>query len=103
MFSYECVQDGQNVTVSFKGDLDIEVTETMEEIIKKLQPFQYVHINLGEVPFVDSTGIGLLIHLVDTLKQENKDVTISHIQPDVEEVFKIIQLKEILGEEIFAR
>jgi anti-sigma B factor antagonist len=103
MFSYEFVQDGQNVTVYFKGDLDIEATEMMEEITETLQLFQTVHISLAEVPFVDSTGIGLLIHLVDTLKQEGKDVRICNVQPEVEEVFSIIQLTEILGEEIFVK
>ncbi|MBA2875235.1 STAS domain-containing protein [Thermaerobacillus caldiproteolyticus] len=103
MFSYELVQDGQSVTIYFKGDLDIEVTEIMEEIIQELQFFETIHINLSEVLFVDSTGIGLLINLVNTLKQENKHVMISGTQPEVEEVFKIIQLKEILGEEIFVK
>jgi anti-sigma B factor antagonist len=103
MFSYELVQDGQNVTVYFKGDLDIEATEMMEEITETLQLFQTIHISLAEVPFVDSTGIGLLIHLVDTLKQVGKDVRIFNVQPEVEEVFAIIQLTEILGEETFVK
>jgi anti-anti-sigma factor len=103
MFLYELAQDGQRVIVYFKGDLDIEVTEIMEEILQELRAFEVIRINLTEVPFVDSTGIGLLIHLVDALKRENKQVMISDMQPEVEEVFDIIQLKEILGEEIFVK
>jgi anti-anti-sigma factor len=83
--------------------LDIEATEIMEEILQELRAFEAVQINLAEVPFVDSTGIDLLIHLVDTLKRENKQVMISDMQPEVEKVFDIIQLKEILGEEIFVK
>jgi anti-sigma B factor antagonist len=103
MFSYELVQDGQDATIYFKGDLDIEVSEIMERMIQALQFFKTIHINLTEVPFVDSTGIGLLIHLVNTLKQENKDVMISGVQPEVEEVFEIIELEEILGKEVFIK
>jgi anti-sigma B factor antagonist len=103
MFLYELAQDGQRVIAYFKGDLDIEVTEIMEEILQELRAFEVIRINLTEVPFVDSTGIGLLIHLVDALKRENKQVMISDMQPEVEEVFDIIQLKEILGEEIFVK
>ena len=83
--------------------MDIEATEIMEEILQELRAFEAVQINLAEVPFVDSTGIGLLIHSVETLKRENKQVMISYMQPEVEEVFDIIQLKEILGEEIFVK
>jgi anti-anti-sigma factor len=103
MFLYELVEDGQSAIVYFKGDLDIEVTEIIEEILQALRAFEAIQINLAEVPFVDSTGIGLLIHLVDTLEQENKQVVISDVQPEVEEVFDIIKLKEILGEEIFVK
>jgi anti-anti-sigma factor len=103
MFLYELAQDGQSVIAYFKGDLDIEATEIMEEILRELRAFEAIQINLAEVPFVDSTGIGLLIHLVETLKRENKQVMISDMQPEVEEVFDIIQLKEILGEEIFVK
>jgi anti-sigma B factor antagonist len=103
MFSYELVQDGQDATIYLKGDLDIEVTEIMERMIEALQFFKTIHINLTEVPFVDSTGISLLIHLVNTLKQENKDVMISGVQPEVEEVFEIIELEEILGKEVFIK
>jgi anti-anti-sigma factor len=103
MFSYELIEDNEKAVIYFKGDLDIEVTEIIEEqVIPFLKFYKNVDIDMSEVLFVDSTGIGLLINLVDTLRNAENDikVTISNIHPQVQEVFEIIQLKEILGEEV---
>ncbi|MBA2870386.1 anti-sigma B factor antagonist/stage II sporulation protein AA (anti-sigma F factor antagonist) [Anoxybacillus calidus] len=103
MFSYELIEDNEKAVIYFKGDLDIEVTEIIEEqVIPLLKFYKNVDIDMSEVLFVDSTGIGLLINLVDTLRNTENDikVTISNIHPQVQEVFEIIQLKEILGEEV---
>jgi anti-anti-sigma factor len=105
MFSYELIESNEKAVIYFKGDLDIEVTEIIEEqVIPLLKDYKKVDINMSEVLFVDSTGIGLLINLVDTLRNTESGikVTISNIQPQVQEVFEIIELKEILGEEVFA-
>ncbi|WP_044748261.1 STAS domain-containing protein [Bacillus alveayuensis] len=104
MFSYELIENNEKAVIYFKGDLDIEVTEIIEEqVIPLLKYYKRVEINMSEVLFVDSTGIGLLINLVDTLRNTENGikVTISSIQPQVQEVFEIIQLKEILGEDVF--
>jgi anti-anti-sigma factor len=104
MFSYELIESEGNAIIYFKGDLDIEVTEIIEgQIMPVLQRYKIININMSEVLFVDSTGIGLLINLVDTLRNSENEVkvTISNIQPQVQEVFEIIQLKEILGGEVF--
>lgn len=103
MFSYYIETNEENVFVKMYGDLDIDVTEVIEqEILPRVLPFRTVVFDLGSVPFVDSTGIGVLINLVETLR-ENRDgvrVHIKEIQPLVQEVFEMIQLKEILGEEV---
>lgn len=103
MFSYYIETNDEQVFVKMFGDLDIDVTEVIEqEILPRLLHFQTVTFHFGSVPFVDSTGIGLLINLVETLKENRKGILIhiKEIQPLVQEVFDMIQLKEILGEEV---
>ncbi|WP_419882325.1 STAS domain-containing protein [Peribacillus sp. B-H-3] len=105
MFTYRIIPLNEDeVIIWFHGDLDIEITEIMdEEILPTLKPFHNIDINLSEVPFVDSTGIGLLINLIDSLKKDKVQVKIkiSAIQPQVKDIFDIIQLSDILGEELF--
>ncbi|CAH0346428.1 STAS domain-containing protein [Bacillus sp. CECT 9360] len=107
MFTFDLEKASENqATIYFQGDLDIEVTEIMEEqIFPSLVILDNIDINLSEVPFVDSTGIGLLINLIDSLKKdkENLVITVSEIQPQVEEIFEIIQLSDILGKELFGK
>jgi anti-sigma B factor antagonist/stage II sporulation protein AA (anti-sigma F factor antagonist) len=45
--------------------------------------------------------MGLLIDIVKTLNDKGIKVTISKVRQEVFEVFEIIQLPEILGEEVF--
>ncbi|RTR36166.1 anti-sigma factor antagonist [Robertmurraya yapensis] len=105
MFSYNLKHDNLYATIQFHGDLDIEVTEMMEyEIIPALQQFSHIEIDLQEVPFVDSTGIGLLLNLIQTFKkgEDGVQVTITNIQPLVKEVFEMLQLADILGDEVLS-
>jgi anti-anti-sigma factor len=101
MFSFYIETNDDHVYVKMFGDFDIDVTEVVEqEILPNLIHFQIVTFNLGSVPFVDSTGIGVLINLIETLKKnrEGMQVYITEVQSLVGEVFEMIQLKEILGE-----
>jgi anti-anti-sigma factor len=103
MFSYYIETNEDEVFVKMYGDLDIDVTEVIEQdILPRLLPFRIVVFDFGSVPFVDSTGIGVLINLVETLRgnRNGVHVHIKEIQPLVQEVFEMIQLKEILGEEV---
>ncbi|RDI40021.1 STAS domain-containing protein [Falsibacillus pallidus] len=105
MFKYELVKENEEMgTVYFKGDLDIEVAEFIEqELIPELGEFQTIHLDLADVSFVDSTGIGLLIHLIDSLKNQYllKEVLIQNVQEAVQDVFEIIGFREIIGESAF--
>ncbi|WP_309123091.1 STAS domain-containing protein [Paenibacillus sp.] len=83
------------------GDIDIDVSDLMEEAIPSaLASYPRVEIDFGGVPFVDSSGIGLLIALVRALQQEGKQVEIVRVREEVMEVFDLLQLQEILGEEV---
>lgn len=102
MFSYNLSERDKNVSIQLIGDLDIEATEILEEITSKLDSYNNIELDFDEVPFVDSTGIGLLINLIETLKENDEfvGVKVRNIQPLVKEVFDILQLDEILGKEV---
>jgi anti-anti-sigma factor len=104
MFSYSLDQLNGKTYVRFVGDLDIEVAELMEtEIIPSLQSNTNIEFDFQEVPFVDSTGIGLLLNLIETVKKSGQDVQvkIKNVQPLVKDVFDMLQLDKILGENVF--
>lgn len=101
---FEIVKEKEKTIVKFTGDIDIEFTEIMEdEIIPALQTCDIVELNLANVAFVDSTGIGLLIKLVQNKKETGTEITITHIRDDVFDVFTFLQIPEILGKEVFVK
>lgn len=102
MFKYQIVNEEEKVIVLCNGDMDIEMTEIMEEqLIPALQKYKQVEMNCAEVPFVDSTGIGLLINLVLQLKEQDISVTITQLSNEVYQVFDLLQIPEIVGREVF--
>jgi anti-sigma B factor antagonist len=102
MFTYSVSEENGKAMVSFAGDVDIDVTEIMEEQVHPaLSPFSLIEIDFSEVDFVDSSGIGLLITLVQTLQDKGSSVQIKRVKPDVWEVFELLQLHEILGGSVF--
>lgn len=102
MFKYEVLQTDTTATVFLNGDLDIDVTEIMQdEISPKMQNSANIVIDFEKVSFVDSSGIGLLITLITNLHKQEKNVVIQNLSPDVKMVFSMLQLPEILGHEVF--
>jgi anti-anti-sigma factor len=101
MIQYNFSNEDDHLDISFEGDLDIEATEIIHEEIKPLIiKYKSANLNLNKVPFVDSSGMGLLIDLVRTVEDRTK-VTISEVKDEVFEVFELLQLPEILGRDTF--
>ena len=102
MFSYQLQEQDGQITVHFQGDIDIDAGETIEEQLEPaLQEYAHIILNMDQVHFVDSSGIGLLIGLVQGLQEQERIVSLEHIQPEVMEVFELLQLDEILGKDVF--
>lgn len=102
MLRYTTSNEEGHLELVFEGDLDIEATEMIHNEIKPfLMDYHTVNLNLGNVPFVDSSGMGLLIDLVRSVETKGTKLTISNVKEDVFEVFELLQLPEILGKETF--
>lgn len=85
-YFYNEVED--RLDVKLEGDFDIEGTEVVEEeLIPTMLNYKTVNIDFENVPFVDSSGMGLLIDIVKTLNDKGIKVTISKVRQEVFEVF----------------
>ena len=100
-FSVESLSERKAV-ICLKGDLDIDSTEVVEEkILPEIAGYSEVTLDFAEVPFVDSSGMGLLLNVVHFLNDQDKSVKIINVKEDVQIVFDLLQIPEILGEDIF--
>ncbi|WP_166237719.1 STAS domain-containing protein [Paenibacillus turpanensis] len=103
MFTYKLFENGEQSVIFFEGDIDIDVTDLMEtEIQPMLVKYTTIEMNFSEVYFVDSTGIGLLIKIVQALLELGRAVRITHVRPEVMEVFEFLQIEDIFGENVLA-
>lgn len=103
MFHFDILAEMTPCILALEGDMDIDAYEIVkEDIIPALGSLTAVVISFARIRFVDSTGIGLLIELVQTLQKNGTSVTITDVSADIQEIFQLLQLPDILGKEIFA-
>lgn len=71
-------------------------TETVREHIKKLLPIdKHVVLHLGEVTFVDSSGLGTMVRMAGTLRYAGGDLKLCQVTPEVAAVLKITNLTQL--------
>ncbi|MFC0213598.1 lipid asymmetry maintenance protein MlaB [Paenibacillus chartarius] len=101
MFEYVILHEQKKTVVKFSGDLDIDVTEFMEDqLTPQLLQSKMVQIDFSRIRFVDSSGIGLLISLLTSLRDSGIPATVLNISEDVRMIFELLQLPEILGPDV---
>ncbi|WP_134686380.1 STAS domain-containing protein [Brevibacillus migulae] len=103
MLFYKVIEEGNGRRIALEGDIDIDAVEVVkEEVIPAASAASSVVIDFANIRFVDSTGIGLLIDLVQTLRENGvQELSIANVSSEVTEVFQLLQLPLILGEDIF--
>ena len=85
--------------ISLSGELD-EMTANftrneMDSLLNNLN-FKQIVIDLGELTFMDSTGIGILIGRYKKMKNKNIPIFICNPNHHIEKIFKMTGLYEIM-------
>ena len=85
--------------VSLNGELDeynaSSAKETLDNLFDK-DGFSQIVIDLSELEFMDSTGIGMLIGRYKKMKGENKNIYICNPSKHIDRIFKMTGLYEIM-------
>ncbi len=96
------VREDSHVTIlNLKGRLDLATGSALKEQIKKLfeQEKTAIHLNLGDVEFINSSGLGALVSIMKEVRLRKGRLTLSNLASYVQEIFEITQLSHIF--EIF--
>lgn len=97
------VREETNVTIlTLKGRLDLATGSALKEQIKQLfeKERTAVHLNLGDVEFINSSGLGSLVSIMKEIRLRKGRLTLSNLVSYVQEIFEITQLSHIF--EIYA-
>lgn len=89
-------ENGINI-ISLSGRLDLNSGGKLKDEIKKYieQEKVSIHLNLGGVEFVNSSGLGALVSVMKEIRLKRGRLTLSDLADYVREIFDITQLSHI--------
>jgi anti-anti-sigma factor len=85
--------------VSIEGNIALDGVNEAKEYLRPLLDDANVKgllINFGQVNFIDSSGIGLIVSIFKTLQQREAKFGLSNLSKKNEEIFTITRLNKIL-------
>lgn len=82
--------------IDVSGEMDLYNSYKLKELVMKMMERQVksVVINMEEVEYIDSSGIGALIHIYSTMKKASCQLYITNIHGSVK---KVIELTKLMG------
>lgn len=117
MSIYDMVDDEKGLVISrderktgiilrLQGTLDLSTFAQLREQVQKVPfaPGLTLVIDLTQVEYIDSTGIGVLMRAVTDAKKAKGIFLITGLQPEIEKVFKVTGLLnyfQVLSKEEF--
>ncbi|SCI28560.1 MULTISPECIES: STAS domain-containing protein [unclassified Romboutsia] len=93
------VLDSQNNiwNISLEGELDVSTSDKLKECLHSLADKEMLDmkINLENLDYIDSTGLGVMIGVLKKLKVGNKEIYIVNPKNNVRKIFNITGLDKI--------
>jgi anti-sigma B factor antagonist len=82
--------------IDIQGELDLYNAYKLKELLMKMleKKIERFIINMEDVEYIDSSGIGALIFISSTLKKMNLRLAIANIHGSVK---KVIELTKLMG------
>ncbi len=90
-------EQGDAVVISPQGDLDRETAESFQVLSDELlgEGRQYFVVDLGEVSFVDSAGLGALVRLYKRVRIGEGDVRLARVSARVMQILDLTRLTRV--------
>ena len=89
-------KNGEVYIIDVNGEMDLYNSYKLKELVMKMleKNVKSFIINLEQVDYIDSSGIGALIYICSTIKKMNLKLAISNIHGSVK---KVIELTKLIG------
>jgi len=78
------------------GAIDSSTTQNMEDHFKSLlkDHKQYIIVDFSQVTFISSSGIGILLGAVSSLRERGGDLIFMKVPDQVREIFDILNITD---------
>ena len=89
---------GDYYEVIVGGELDVYTVPELEEVLVPMRQegTHDIHVNLANVSYMDSTGLGLFVGTLKALNQNGKDLYILGVSDRIGRLFDITGLKDLM-------
>ena len=91
-------KDGDTVIASVRGEIDLhnspELRSELLDIVARHEPKRLI-LNLGEVPYMDSSAIAVLVESLQRVRKNSGRVLLTDLQPRVKSLLEIARLGSI--------
>ena len=89
---------GNNLVIKILGGIDNESSEELKSYFMDVleEEFEQVHVDLFNVPFITSSGIGKFLLFYKNLISKGKKLKIVKINDELLELFKSIKLDKLI-------
>lgn len=89
-------KSGEVYIIDVKGEMDLYNAHQLKDLMSKMieKKIQSFVINMEGVDYIDSTGIGVLISICNTLKKQGLKLAIPGVHGSVK---KVIELTKLMG------
>jgi anti-sigma B factor antagonist len=86
----------KNYIIDVNGEMDLYNSYKLKELVMKMldKNVERFIINLENVDYIDSSGIGALIYICSTIKKMSRALFITNIHGSVK---KVIELTKLMG------
>jgi anti-sigma B factor antagonist len=89
-------KNGENYIIDVNGEMDLYNSYKLKELVMKMLEKKVTRfiINLENVDYIDSSGIGALIYICSTIRKLYLKLVITNIHGSVK---KVIELTKLMG------
>ena len=99
ILSFEIERDGDNAVVKCHGRLVLGTSEELYQAVKHLLPqTKVVVIDLADLTYVDSMGLGTLVRLYASARQEGCEFKLLHLGKQLRNLLKLTNLLSVFGQ-----
>ncbi len=99
VLSFAVERDGDTAVVKCHGRLIAGTTEEFYQEVKQLLPqTKVVVVDLAELTYVDSTGLGSLVRLYTTARQHGCQFQLLHLGKQLRNVLKLTNLLSVFAQ-----
>lgn len=84
--------------VTISGELDVATVPELEKVLVPIRQAgtHDIHVNLENLSYMDSTGLGLFVGTLKSLNQNNKELYILGVNNRIKRLFEITGLSDLM-------